>query len=188
VLAAACQVIAERGADATRFQDVARSSGVPVSTLQYYFGSREDLLVAAFRHASQAELAAIAKDLASIEDPWARLTRVVDTALTGYDLESSGTGRLWIEAWRFGMRDPEMREDVHRDYARWRALIAGEVRAGITVGRFHTGLPPERVAVLALAVLDGLGIPLAVGDPEVSPAEARRTALAALADLLRVAG
>ena len=56
VLEAACRVIAERGADATRFADVAAESGVPVSTLQYYFGSREDLLVAAFRHASGTEI------------------------------------------------------------------------------------------------------------------------------------
>jgi len=50
-------VIASRGAEATRFADVAAESGVPVSTLQYYFGSREDLLVAAFRHASGTEIA-----------------------------------------------------------------------------------------------------------------------------------
>ena len=35
VLEAACRVIADRGADATRFADVAAESGVPVSTLQY---------------------------------------------------------------------------------------------------------------------------------------------------------
>ena len=46
VLEAACRVIADRGADATRFADVAAESGVPVSTLQYYFGSREDLQLA----------------------------------------------------------------------------------------------------------------------------------------------
>jgi AcrR family transcriptional regulator len=188
VLAAACQVIAQRGADATRFLDVAESSGVPVSTLQYYFGSREDMLVAAFRHASQTEIAAIEAELRDLADPWQRLTRIVDTALTGYDADSSGTGRLWIEAWRFGMRDAEMRQDVHRDYAAWRGLISEVVRGGVTAGRFHPTLDAERVAVLALALLDGLGVPLAVADPVVPPAHAKDIALAALADLLRVAG
>src|SRR2546428_13532303 len=70
VLEAACRVIADRGADATRFADVAAESGVPVSTLQYYFGSREDLLVAAFRHASGAEIAALEADLAAMSGPW----------------------------------------------------------------------------------------------------------------------
>lgn len=59
VLEAACRVIAERGADATWFADVAEESSVPISTLQYYFGPREDLLVAAFRHASSTEIAAL---------------------------------------------------------------------------------------------------------------------------------
>lgn len=186
VLVAACQVIAARGADATRFQDVAASSGVPVSTLQYYFGSREDLLVAAFRHASQAEIDLIRNRMADLVDPWRRLVAIVDTALTGYDAE--GTGRLWIEAWRFGMRDAEMREDVHRDYAAWRGLIAEVIRAGVAAGRFGTKMPPERLAVLALALLDGLGVPLAVADPEVPTTEARGAALAALAELLRVSG
>src|SRR4029077_19952817 len=57
VLEDAWRVIAERVADATPFADVAAESGVPVSTLQYYFGSREDLLVAAVRPASSTEIA-----------------------------------------------------------------------------------------------------------------------------------
>ena len=87
---AAGRVIAERGADATRFADVAAESGVPVSTLQYYFGSREDLLVAAFRHASGAEIAGLEADLARLDDPWQRLGRIVTTALRGYQSGAAG--------------------------------------------------------------------------------------------------
>src|SRR5712691_6318405 len=77
VLEAACRVIADRGADATRFADVAAESGVPVSTLQYYFGSREDLLVAAFRHASITEIAKLEAEVAGIADPWEQLERIL---------------------------------------------------------------------------------------------------------------
>src|SRR2546430_3757968 len=107
VLEAACRVIAERGADATRFADVAAESGVPVSTLQYYFGSREDLLVAAFRHASSEEIAALEAELAAMGDPWQRLTRIVARAVAGYQADEARSGRLWIESWHFGIRDPE---------------------------------------------------------------------------------
>lgn len=184
VLAAACLVIAERGADATRFADVAASSGVPISTLQYYFGSREDLLVAAFQFASAAEIEQIRDALRTIADPWQRLVTVVDTALAGYPPESTGSGRLWIEAWRFGMRDAEMRADVHRDYAAWRALIAEVVGDGIATCAFRPAQDAARTAVVALALLDGLGVPLAVGDPEVPAAHAREVALTALSELL----
>jgi AcrR family transcriptional regulator len=91
---------------------VAAESGVPVSTLQYYFGSREDLLVAAFRHASSAEFAALDAEVADRYDP-------------------------------------------------------------------------DKVAVLAVAAADGMGIPLSLGDPEITAGSAVRDVLAALRELLR---
>jgi AcrR family transcriptional regulator len=181
VLEAAGRVIADRGADATRFADVAAESGVPVSTLQYYFGSREDMLVAAFRHASGTEIAALEADLAAMSDPWARLERIITTALAGYQ-ESS---RLWIESWHFGIRDPEMRADTLADYGAWRRLVADAVRQGIEQGRFGAAHPPEMVARLAIALVDGMGIPLALADPDLTGPGAVRDVLAALRELLR---
>src|SRR5215469_9123007 len=131
VLEAAGRVIAERGADATRFADVAAESGVPVSSLQYYFGSREDLLVAAFRHASGTEIGALEASLAEREDPWDQLGHIVDRALAGYEEDQAKAGRLWIESWHFGIRDEEMRADTLRDYAEWRRLVADAVQLGI---------------------------------------------------------
>jgi AcrR family transcriptional regulator len=184
VLEAAIRVIAARGAEATRFADVAAESGVPVSTLQYYFGSREDLLVAAFRHASGTEIAALEAELGELADPWDRLTCIVTRALGGYRTEEAGSGRLWIESWHFGIRDAEMRADTLRDYGAWRRLVADAVRSGAASGRFAVGLPPARIAVLTIALVDGVGIPLALGDPELTPASATADVMAALADLL----
>jgi AcrR family transcriptional regulator len=184
VLEAACRVIAERGADATRFADVAAESAVPVSTLQYYFGSGEDLLVAAFRHASGTEIASLEAELAAVSDPWECLSRIVLRAIAGYEAGAAESGLLWIESWHFGIRDPEMRADTLRDYAAWRGLVADAVRAGIRGGQFTTTLSPERIAVLAIALVDGVGIPLALGDPAVTPALASQDVLSALGELL----
>ena len=184
VLEAACQVIANRGAEATRFTDVAEASGVPVSTLQYYFGSREDLLVAAFRHASATELAALAAEVEAMASPWQRIRIVVTRALQGYEPASPDAGLLWIESWHFAIRDPEMRRDMLRDYAGWRELIAGAVRLGAASGEFRPAVSAEQVAVLTIALVDGAGIPLALGDPGLtvaSPTAGVLTAVAALA-------
>jgi len=185
VLEAAGRVIAERGADATRFADVAAASGVPISTLQYYFGSREDLLVAAFRHASGTEIAALEAELAALDDPWDQLSCIATRALAGYWTETDQSGKLWIESWHFGIRDAEMRADTLRDYAAWRRLIADVVRAGIGSGRFSTRNTPERIAVLILALLDGVGIPLALDDPEITPDGVTADVMSALAEVLR---
>jgi AcrR family transcriptional regulator len=188
VLEAACRVIAERGADATRFADVAAESGVPVSTLQYYFGSREDLLVAAFRHASSAEIAALETDVAVIADPWEQLERIIATSLTGYEPGAPEGGRLWIESWHFGIRDAEMRADALRDNTAWRRLVAQVVRRGIEMGTFGTAYDPDKVAVLTIAAADGLGIPLSLADPDITPAGAVQDVMAVLRALLRPAG
>jgi AcrR family transcriptional regulator len=187
VLEAAGRVIAERGADATRFADVAAESGVPVSTLQYYFGSREDLLVAAFRHASGAEIAALETEIAGLDDPWQQLARIVARAVAGYEDPATGSGRLWIESWHFGIRDAEMRADTVRDYDAWRRLVAEVVRRGVEAGRFVPRLDPERIAVLTIALVDGVGIPLALGDPEITSDGAVDDVLSALDALLRPA-
>jgi AcrR family transcriptional regulator len=184
VLEAACRVIAERGADATRFADVAAESGVPVSTLQYYFGSREDLLVAAFRHASSAEIAALETAVAAIADPWEQLERIIATSLTGYEPDAPEGGRLWIESWHFGIRDAEMRADALRDNTAWRRLVAQVVRRGIEQGAFGTAYDPDKVAVLTIAATDGMGIPLSLANPEITPASAAQDVMAALRDML----
>jgi AcrR family transcriptional regulator len=159
VLEAACRVIADRGADATRFADVAAESGVPVSTLQYYFGSREDLLVAAFRHASSAEIAALEAEVAGLDDPWDQLEKILTTSLTGYAPD---------------------------DNTAWRQLVASVVRRGVEQGVFSGRHDPDTVAVLAVAAADGMGIPLSLGDPEITARGAVHDVLAALRELLRL--
>ena len=188
VLEAACRVIADRGADATRFADVAAESGVPVSTLQYYFGSREDLLVAAFRHASSEEIAALEPEVAAIDDPWEQLERIITRSLSGYQPDAPGGGRLWIESWHFGLRDPEMRADALRDNTAWRQLVADVVRRGIERGTFDGRHDADMVAVLAVGAADGMGIPLSLGDPDITARGAVLHVLAALRELLSPGG
>jgi AcrR family transcriptional regulator len=185
VLEAACRVIAERGADATRFTDVAAESGVPVSTLQYYFGSREDLLVAAFRHASSAEMAALEAEVRAVADPWQQLERIVVGSLSGYQPEAAGGGRLWIESWHFGIRDAEMRADALRDNTAWRSLVADVIRGGVAAGVFGDRYDADTVAVLTIAATDGMGIPLSLADPDITPEGAAANVMGVLREMLR---
>jgi hypothetical protein len=50
-------------------------------------------------------------------------------------------------------------------------------------GRFGA-VEAEKVAVLAIAMVDGMGIPLALGDPKVTGPGAVQEVLAALRELL----
>jgi AcrR family transcriptional regulator len=188
VLEAAARVITERGADATRFTDVSLASKVPVSSLQYYFGSREDLLIASFRFAVDAELASLRARLESVATPWDQLSVVVDAALSGVEgaphAAAASPGLLWIEAWRFALRDAELRADVLAGYAQRRSLIESAVRAGIDRGDFSAGLDPAGVAVQALALTDGVTMPVALGEPELDLRRATDLVLRALAAIV----
>jgi hypothetical protein len=87
---------------------------------------------------------------------------------------------FWFESWRFALRDPERREDVLADYTQWRTLISDAVRDGQRSGAFTSAVDPMRVAVQTLALIDGVGMPLALDDPALDRAGAVDTVLAAV--------
>ncbi|MDI2128111.1 TetR/AcrR family transcriptional regulator [Yinghuangia seranimata] len=184
VLAHACLVIGERGADATRFADVSEVSGVPISTLQYYFGNREDLLVAAFRYAAKRDLDGVRAALADLSDPWERVQKVCTFVVGFTDEVAPYAWQLWVEAWRWAQRDPEWRAEVLADNAKWRELLAQTVEDGAATGRFRADADPRRVALQALAMVDGIGLPIVLEDPAVPPAMARDLLIDVLARLL----
>ena len=116
--------------------------------------------------------------------PWGRIRPIITRALEGYLPGSSDAGLLWIESWHFAIRDAEMRVDALRDYDGWRQLVADAVRLGTAGGEFSPAVSPEQVAVLAIALADGVGIPLALNDPGLSVASATTSVLAAIKALL----
>lgn len=190
VLDIACEVVAARGAEATRFSDVAEATGVGVSTLQYWFGSREDMLVTVFRHAADRDLEAATAHLDTEPSPWRRLVHLAayltgntDTADNPAPIGDDGW-RLWIEWWHWALRDQEVRAEVLHDYARWRHLIANTITAGRDAGVFDIDRPPMEIAHQVLAFFDGLALPTALGDPAIDPAHANDLLIDALARLV----
>jgi hypothetical protein len=77
-----------------------------------------------------------------------------------------------------------MRADALRDYGAWRGLVAGVVRRGTEAGRFAPRLSPEQIAVLTIALVDGVGIPLALDDPEITVDGTVADVLSALGGML----
>jgi hypothetical protein len=78
-----------------------------------------------------------------------------------------------------------MRADALRDNTAWRRLVAEVVRRGVERGAFGGRYDPDKIAVLTIAAVDGMGIPLSLADPEITPASAAQDVMAALRELLR---
>ena len=186
VLAGASRVIARRGADATRFADVAAETGAAISTLQYSFGNRDDLIIAALRRTNAVDMMRVEQALAGIEDPVERMRRFVLTTVRAdaEPAEARESWLVWVEYWRTAARDPDLAHEWRAVYQQWKALVRPILTDGIAAARFTAAAGVEVAAAQTLALFDGLCVPMVLGDPSMSPQAVGELALAATATIL----
>jgi AcrR family transcriptional regulator len=175
ILEAAVQVIIERGVERTRFSDVSEATGVPIASLQYYFGSREDLLIAAFRHGSNECVVEVRAGLDLVPDPREKILFVIDAHLDTYDPDESDQALLLSEEfYRLARRDHALRLDLMDEYNAWRGLISEAIEMGVAGGQFSPDMDPERDSIRLYAFMEGIAGPMAMGDPALPKAVARQ--------------
>jgi AcrR family transcriptional regulator len=167
ILAAAVEVIAERGVENARIADVAEAAGTSPAAVLYWFDSRDRLLAAALTFAEDEFYEQLGARLEQLERPADRLVALIDSAVGGEDWV------LWIELWNRSLRDPELAAARHRLDDRWRAEITAILLAGVASGDFDV-VDTERVTLELAALIDGLAVQVALGDGAVSP-EVMRT-------------
>lgn len=170
VLRAAGEVIAARGVEGTRFSDVSSASGVPVSTLQYYFGNREDMIVATLRHVGAAEISLLERTLEEVGDAssWQQLVSLIRVGVAQDATSPDHTWRLWVELWRSALRDDELSTNALDVARRWRELLVSVIERGQRAGEFRDDVSAMTVAHQTMCLMDGVGIPAALADPAVS--------------------
>ncbi len=170
VLKAAGEVIAARGVEGTRFSDVSAASGVPVSTLQYYFGNREDMIVASLRHVGAEEIALLERTLEEVDDApaWQQLVSLIRVGVAQDAASPDHAWRLWVELWRSALRDDELRTNALDVARRWRELLVSVIERGQRAGEFRHDVSSVTVAHQTMCLMDGAGIPAALADPAVS--------------------
>ncbi|MEU4537392.1 TetR/AcrR family transcriptional regulator [Streptosporangium sp. NPDC023825] len=145
-------VLAERGYENTRFADVSAASGVAISTLQNYFGSREDMVIEAMGLSVDREVAALEAVAAAERDPWERLVAMIDRSLNNSDR----TRRMLVEFWRSAMRDDELRAYSTEVQQRYRAPFLAAVREGGEQGGFTLVHGPDDVTDFLISALIGV--------------------------------
>ncbi|MEV6285167.1 TetR/AcrR family transcriptional regulator [Kribbella sp. NPDC051770] len=180
VLEAVATVLADRGYEGTRFADVSAVSGVAISTLQNYFGSREDMVVEALGLATDREVEALAAVAAAEPDPWRRLVAMTDRSLEN----PTSTQQLLVEFWRAAMRDDELRAHSHDVLARYRAPFLAAVTEGVVEGSFSDTYRPADVTDFLLTALAGAIVSRALRQPAPDPATFREVLLGQLGGML----
>ncbi len=185
VLLGAGRVIARRGADATRFADVAAETGSAISTLQYSFGNREDMILAALHHTNAEDLRRVENAIAGIEDPIERLLRFVETTLRSDadTAEARESWLTWVEYWRAAARDEDVARQWHTVYEEWKQLLRPILTDGIEAGAFQIA-DVDAAAAQVLALFDGLSVPMVLGNPAMPLKVLTRLALSGVAALV----
>lgn len=180
VLDAAAEMLAERGYENTRFADVSAASGAAISTLQNYFGSREDMLIEAMRQVTELEVLALEAVAGAENDPWNRLVAMIDRNLNS----PVRYHQLLIEFWRSGIRDTELRDYGEESWARYRAPFLRTIVEGHDAAVFAPTASVEDVVDLLLAALGGAMIPRVLKFPNPSASRFRTTLLRQVASML----
>ncbi|MFF4902688.1 TetR/AcrR family transcriptional regulator [Streptomyces sp. NPDC001068] len=176
-------VLATRGFEGTRFLDIAEASGIAISTLQNYFGSREDMLIEALLRLTAREVAELEKVAASEPGPWQRLVALLDRSLH----TPRPTHMALVEFWHTAIRDDELRQASSDVQTRYRNPFVQAIQDGAAQGVFTTSrYTAEDIADYVLATLAGLIIPSAIGQTPPSPAAVHALLLDQLGTILGV--
>ena len=185
ILEAACELIAEDGIDEVRIARVAQRAGASTSLVHHYFSTREELLEQALVHSfEQAGVERFDGEPATgsaVEG----LAAAIRESLP-YPGGQEREWVLWVELWLRAVREPGLRPVAARMYDRYRRWMAEVVGAGVESGEFPAGTDVDRVADLAVALLDGTGVRALLGDPAMDVEAARKLVAGVLAEALGI--
>jgi AcrR family transcriptional regulator len=167
IVAAAAEVVYERGLFDTRIGDIAERAGTSSPTILYYFESKDRLLEEAVDHVDREFYARLSEGQGRYVHASDKLVHLIEETSLGPGGLSDYT--LWMEIWVRARRDPTVRSSYFRLDRRQRTLIADIVRDGQRDGEFTEDADPDDFALSLSGLLDGLGVQVTLGQPDVSP-------------------
>ena len=166
IIAAAAEVLYERGLFDTRIGDIAERAGTSSPTILYYFESKDRLLEEAVDHTDRDFYARLLDGQAQREGAVEKLVHLIEETSLGPGGLSDWT--LWMEMWVRARRDPAVRESYFRLDRRQRKLIADIVREGQLSGDFDRDVDADEFALALSGLMDGLGVQVTLGQPDVT--------------------
>lgn len=168
IIAAAAEVLYERGLFDTRIGDIAERAGTSSPTILYYFESKDRLLEEAVAYTDHKFYDRLAEGQDRIEHAADKLVHLIEETSLGPGGLNDYT--LWMEIWVRARRDPTVRSSYFRLDRQQRELIAEIVRDGQRAGEFSAGTDPDDFALMLSGLMDGLGVQVTLGQPDVTPA------------------
>lgn len=167
IVAAAAEVLYERGLFETRIRDIAKRVGTSAPTILYYFESKDRILEEAVDQTDREFYARLTDGQASYDCASDKLVHLIEQTSLGPSGFSDWT--LWMEIWVRARREGSVRESYFQLDRRQRALIADIVREGQAAGEFSADADADTFAITLSGLMDGLGVQVTLGQPDVPP-------------------
>lgn len=159
IIEALCRITVRGGLSAASFREVAAEAGVSVRLVQYYFGTKAELLHAAHRHVAERAAARMTRRLAGLgtdAGPRAVVHAVVNSFLPS-DRQSREAMLLFFAFYTAQMTDPTLaRAEASKVPRGLGGLIADQVRRAQSSGDAPVDLDAEREAAILTAAIPGL--------------------------------
>jgi AcrR family transcriptional regulator len=159
IIEALCRLTVRGGLSAASFREVATEAGVSVRLVQYYFGTKAELLHAANRHVAEQTAARITRRLAALgtdAEPRDVVHTVVNTFLPT-DKRSREAMLLFFAFYTAQMTDPTLARAAARNVPQGLAgLIADQIRRAQPSGEVPVDLDADREAAILTAAIPGL--------------------------------
>ncbi|MEU5090672.1 TetR/AcrR family transcriptional regulator [Streptomyces sp. NPDC021356] len=161
VLAAAMEMIAERGLEKLTMAALGREVGMSSGHLLYYFGSKDELLLRTLEWSESRLGAERGRLLARGVSARERLDAYVGLYVPDGHRDPHWT--LWLEVWNRSLTaDEDGRERQAAIEGAWHRDLAALVAEGVSRGEFRP-VDADRFATRLRALLDGFAIHVAIG-------------------------
>jgi AcrR family transcriptional regulator len=157
IVRAAAESLLENGYAGTSVRSIASRAGVAIGNLQYYFPSKSELLVEAWRYLTAHSVDALRSSLNQLTDPlvvlelgvesiWATLRRLGDMQLAAFDLLVQAPRTERLQAYL-----PEL-------FTRYREVIQEQIDRLERDGRVRLTVEREVLVPLVLNTVLGFGL------------------------------
>jgi TetR/AcrR family transcriptional regulator, transcriptional repressor for nem operon len=176
IVAAAADLMFERGVAGTSTEDVRAAAGVSASQIYHYFGDKSALVRAVIAHQTQAVLDAQEPLLSRLDSLQA--LRAWRDLVVGVQRERACRGGCPIGSMASELADTDdlARAGLMEGFARWEAPIRGGLRAMRDRGELRADADPDHLALAVLSALQG-GLLLSQLRRETGPLEAALDAM-----------
>ena len=167
IVRAAAESLLENGYSGTSVRSIASRAGVAIGNLQYYFPTKSELLIEAWRHLTERSVEELRTSLNQMTDPiwliesgivsiWESLRRLGDIQLAAFDLLVQAPKQESLQAFL-----PEL-------FARYRDVVEEQLDRLERDGRVRLKIEGEVLVPLILNTVLGFGLYYVVTRDEAS--------------------